>query len=308
MNNTSSDDRIMTELQSEPLLRDFFNDSFDHGAFVRNLLRDSSGSALEESAVERTLHTIRQRAGQVDSAIRDLVAHHQDALVLQASSSTAMKHHLTRIGETVASAEEGLSRLRTDVLEPYNRIKSDIRVLGHATSALDLLRRVQRAHHSIRRLRALAGTASDSRSPGPSAGSSSSPSAPLDVRTMTRLAPILYDVSLVRLHKRSPQSQSHQILVRTDLFGRIHLWPRAAGTRQQACRCNCRDSVGALRSRGSSVGLTTDALESLQLSARSLLVRAVETLNAADVASAVSILHDLRVGYKSAASPGLYSH
>jgi len=45
------------------------------------------------------------------------------------------------------------------------------------------------------------------------------------------------------------------------------------------------------------VGLTTDALESLQLSARSLLVRAVETLNAADVASAVSILHDLRVGY-----------
>lgn len=186
--------------RADSLLGTFFGDSFDGGAFVRSLLRTDGGASapasasLDESPVERTLHDVRGRSSQLDAAIRDLVARHQDALVLQAGASATLKRHLVNTREHVERAEDGLRRLRADVLDPYHQIRADADVLARATTALDLLRRLQRAHQSIRRLRALAGTV------GTTAGSAGDPApAPLlDVRTMARLAPLLREASQVR--------------------------------------------------------------------------------------------------------------
>jgi len=194
------DSRIIAELRSDALLGVFFDDKFDGAAFVRSLLRAdvTPSTSLDESAVEKTLHGVRQRAGQLDVAIRDLVARHQDALVLQAGASAALKRHLTGVKEHLETVEEGLQRLRADVLEPFTRIKLDSVVLSNATIALDLLRRTQRAHQSIRRVRTLAGSFTDVNLNSPS----SLHAMVFDTRAMTRLAPLLHEVSNVSFEWR----------------------------------------------------------------------------------------------------------
>ena len=187
---------VIADLRDDSLLKEFFSDDFDEALFVRSLLRvdDGVSTSLDESTVEKTLFDVRQRTGQLVSAIKQVVSSHQDALLVQAGACSALKHQLLGVREHCTSAEENIRRLRMDVLQPCTQIRSDAVILRNATAALDLLRRTQRAHHSIRRLKVLAGsterssTAEPQQPPGPVA---------MDVHKMVRLAPILHEVSLV---------------------------------------------------------------------------------------------------------------
>jgi hypothetical protein len=198
------DNAIIDQLKADGLLGQFFERDFDCDAFVRGLLRsedavlDGASTSLEESPVERTLHSVRQRAGQLDVAIRDLVSRHQDALVSQATASAVLKQHIIGVHERVNVAEEGLRRIHGDILQPYNQLKTDAVTLRNVTLALEIMRKVQRYHQNMRRLRALAGTSfSAVEGVGPSAQVSPATPPVMDVRTMARVAPLIREAAFV---------------------------------------------------------------------------------------------------------------
>jgi hypothetical protein len=198
----AEDTRALEILRDDHLLGPFFDIDFDGAAYVRSLFRPSDETtasldgSLEESPVERTLHLVRQRSSQLDVAIRDLVSRHQDALVSQASASSALKNHLLGIHERVDAAEDGLRRVVTDVVQPLVQMKDDALALRNATLSLEVIRRLQRAHQIIRKLRALASqvAASSSVEIG-----GSQPGVLLDPRTMARVAPLLREAALVSI-------------------------------------------------------------------------------------------------------------
>jgi hypothetical protein len=209
------DVRVIDQLRADSLLGQFFYEDFNGEAFVHSLVRadvssfDGSSTSLEESPVERTLHHVRQRAGQLDVAIRDLVTRHQDALVSQASAAATLKKHIVGVHERVNAADDGLRRIDADVMQPYAQLKADSLALRNATLALEMLRRVQRAHQNIRRLRTLAGGqfASAATTEGVGLGGMPAASSMIDARSMARVAPLLREAALVSVGVRFPRAR-----------------------------------------------------------------------------------------------------
>lgn len=273
---TTTDEQLLSELEADPTLAPFFDALFSPEAYVRDVLGDDAlttcgGSALDESPAEGALQQLRSRAADIESAITALVSTHQDALFAQAGNTAVLKREVTGISERVASLSAVSQRFNADILAPYAELKKEAKTLEHVLGAMDVLRRVQRLHFNIRRLRGLIGPVLAMPAPplpaaapagkGASATTSAVPAAlspdasklASDPRLLARMAPVQREV-------------------------------------EEGLRDPMLEGVGVVDCERAAVASSGAAVRE---ATRSLLLKAVAGLNAADVGAALQIFHDL---------------
>ena len=255
----------LPELRSDLVLAPFFDESFNGEAYVRSVIRSeyNSGAAaagLEESAAETALARVRQKTQDVEKAIKALVSTHQDALFAQAGTTVALKRTVGAVSERVAGMQAVSLRLREDVLMPLRELRSEAATLANVLAVSDIMRRVQRLHYNVRRLRALTapsgparGAQGDDATAAAIAAPTIAPEKLSDLRSLARIAPLLHEVE--------------------DGLAD----PVVAGV---AVIEGERPFVGA-------VGLA------VRDATRSILLKSVDSLNAADCSAALAVFHEL---------------
>ena len=244
-------------LKRDAVLAPFFDPAFDAEAYVRSVVRGDAASGstttagLDESASEVSLARVRARLALVDHSLKELVAQHQTELFSQAGTSATLKRSVAGVTARVDALAGAATRWRADVLQPLSALKTETRTLANVLAASELLRRVQRVHFNLRRLRGAVGAA---QSGGTTTAAPVAPEKLADVRSLARIAPLLYDVEAGLAD------------------------PAVAGV----------DLIEAERDAVAAMGVAVRG------GARAILTRAVDSLNAVDVAASLQVFHDLR--------------
>ena len=258
---------------------------------MRSIIRYDTPSALgslEETACESALRSVSVRIGDVEGAIRTVVAVHQNDLLAAAESTAPRRAFAADVAARAAALASTSSRLRADVLAPGADLRKDVQLLSRTLRAADLVRRVHRAFGAVRRLRSLVATAvaasggaagaHSSTSVADAAGDADVAAAALaaealaNPRVLTRLCPVLADV-------------------RTTM---------GEGDAAEGGEAGGGGDIGDDSLRGVEI-LETERpwlralAAALRVAARGVLAKSAETLNSPDVATAACALADLCV-------------
>ena len=114
---------------------------------------------MDETAGEVALRSVRSRIRDVESCIGALVSANQDDLFRTAEGTTAVKAHTASLYDRALVMQATTSRLRAEVLAPYEDLKRDVQLLQRTLQATELVRCLHRLQLSLRRLKSLEATA-----------------------------------------------------------------------------------------------------------------------------------------------------
>lgn len=277
-------------LATDPLLAPFFDEAFNPEAYVRSIIRQDAGSSssagiqagTDETAAESALAAVRQRSSDVEHAIRHLLSGHIDSLVEQAAETKELQARIVEVSGKARSMQTVANRVRTDVLAPFAQLEAHTATLKRMSQAMDVLKRTKKLHLAIRKLRSMltsrastAGTVGSSSESVDAAAQSPNASAanPAPGPAAAAAAPDLTVLS-------DPQNQARILSRVSPLLREI----------EDALR---DPSIAGVLLIDAERPFVASVVEEARKSARQLLHKAGESLNAADVAVALASLHDL---------------
>ena len=288
-------------LAKDLILAPFFDSSFSAIAYSSSILRQefnnsnsNNGDGSGETATEQALRQLRSHGAAVDAAVRRLVSTHQEALVDQAQQTRELKSKIGDLSSRVRTLQSSADRAKADIISPHNELKEIAIVLKRVLRAQELLKRTQRLHSSICKLRALV-------QPNSSAVPSSTLSSSQSTEAAGTLATAAVTNVVSGVNNQTPSSSFSSSSLSSSTsrealaqhLSQPRLLTRVAGVLREVTAGlsdPSLDGVALVQREISWVG----SVHSICLEqARKLLVRSATQLSAADVDAALQALHDL---------------
>ena len=156
--------------------------------------QDALSSGLDDSSVDQTLHAIAMRLRNLDGAIRDLVTRHQEELLAQAGQTAELKQAVQGIDARTERLVKASGRIRRELLQPFDELKTHVKLLERLQCAADLLRKVMRVMFNIRKLKGVVCKAAMPGENGASGAFDFAAVAAFDSRELGKAAQMLFDI------------------------------------------------------------------------------------------------------------------
>ncbi|XP_060929239.1 conserved oligomeric Golgi complex subunit 5 [Limanda limanda] len=137
------------EGSTNPLLRDecytdFLEDDFD--------VKTYTAQAIHHAVIAEQLAKLAQGISQLDKELHSqVVARHED-LLSQATGIESLEGVLQMMQTRISALQAAVDRIRTKIVDPYNKIMARITQLARLQVACDLLRRIIRILYLSKRL------------------------------------------------------------------------------------------------------------------------------------------------------------
>ncbi|KAM6986870.1 conserved oligomeric Golgi complex subunit 5 [Aplochiton taeniatus] len=138
-----------TESSTNPLLKDecygdFLKEDFD--------VKTYTAQAIHHAVIAEQLAKLAQGISQLDKELHSqVVARHED-LLAQATGIESLEGVLQMMQTRIAALQGAVDRIRTKIVDPYNKIVSRTAQLARLQMACDLLRRIIRILYLSKRL------------------------------------------------------------------------------------------------------------------------------------------------------------
>ncbi|XP_076023606.1 conserved oligomeric Golgi complex subunit 5 [Genypterus blacodes] len=137
------------EASTKPLLKDecyldFLTEDFD--------VKTYTAQAIHHSVIAEQLAKLAQGISQLDKELHSqVVARHED-LLAQATGIESLEGVLQMMQTRIGALQAAVDRIRTKIVDPYNKIVARITQLARLQVACDLLRRIIRILYLSKRL------------------------------------------------------------------------------------------------------------------------------------------------------------
>ncbi|XP_054655848.1 conserved oligomeric Golgi complex subunit 5 isoform X1 [Dunckerocampus dactyliophorus] len=134
----------MNSSLKDELYVDFLTEGFD--------VKTYTAQAIHHAVIAEQLAKLAQGISQLDKELHSqVVARHED-LLAQATGIESLEGVLQMMQTRISALQATVDRIRTKIVDPYNRIVARITQLGRLQVACDLLRRIIRILHLSKRL------------------------------------------------------------------------------------------------------------------------------------------------------------
>ncbi|XP_056429563.1 conserved oligomeric Golgi complex subunit 5 isoform X1 [Hyla sarda] len=132
------------EMMREDCYTDFLRDDFD--------VKIYTSQSIHQAVIAEQLAKLAQGISQLDKELHlQVVARHED-LLAQATGMESLEGVLQMMQTRIGALQSAIDRIRTKIVDPYNKIVSRTSQLARLQSACDLLRRIIRILYLSKRL------------------------------------------------------------------------------------------------------------------------------------------------------------
>ncbi|XP_053319174.1 conserved oligomeric Golgi complex subunit 5 [Spea bombifrons] len=132
------------EMLRDECYTDFLRDDFD--------VKTYTSQSIHQAVIAEQLAKLAQGISQLDKELHvQVVARHED-LLAQATGIESLEGVLQMMQTRIGALQSALDRIRTKIVDPYNKIISRTAQLARLQSACDLLRRIIRILYLSKRL------------------------------------------------------------------------------------------------------------------------------------------------------------
>ncbi|KAF6085591.1 component of oligomeric golgi complex 5 [Phyllostomus discolor] len=132
------------ELLQDECYSDFLNEDFDVKAYT--------SQSIHQAVIAEQLAKLAQGISQLDKELHlQVVARHED-LLAQATGIESLEGVLQMMQTRIGALQGAVDRMKTKIVEPYNKIVARTAQLARLQVACDLLRRIIRILHLSKRL------------------------------------------------------------------------------------------------------------------------------------------------------------
>ncbi|XP_073508309.1 conserved oligomeric Golgi complex subunit 5 isoform X4 [Phyllobates terribilis] len=132
------------EMMRDDCYTDFLRDDFD--------VKTYTSQSIHQAVIAEQLAKLAQGISQLDKELHvQVVARHED-LLAQATGMESLEGVLQMMQTRIAALQSAIDRIRTKIVDPYNKIVSRTAQLARLQSACDLLRRIIRILYLSKRL------------------------------------------------------------------------------------------------------------------------------------------------------------
>ncbi|OCT89130.1 conserved oligomeric Golgi complex subunit 5 [Xenopus laevis] len=132
------------EMLRDECYTDFLKDEFD--------VKIYTSQSIHQAVIAEQLAKLAQGISQLDKELHlQVVARHED-LLAQATGIESLEGVLQMMQTRIAALQSAIDRIRTKIVDPYNKIVSRTAQLARLQSACDLLRRIIRILYLSKRL------------------------------------------------------------------------------------------------------------------------------------------------------------
>ncbi|XP_030636205.1 conserved oligomeric Golgi complex subunit 5 [Chanos chanos] len=139
-----SDDSATNSLLKDECYSDFLSEDFD--------VKTYTAQAIHHAVISEQLAKLAEGISQLDKELHcQVVARHED-LLAQATGIESLEGVLQMMQTRIAALQSAVDRIRTKIVDPYNKIVSRTAQLARLQVACDLLRRIIRILYLSKRL------------------------------------------------------------------------------------------------------------------------------------------------------------
>ncbi|XP_077120900.1 conserved oligomeric Golgi complex subunit 5 isoform X2 [Ranitomeya variabilis] len=132
------------EMMRDDCYTDFLRDDFD--------VKTYTSQSIHQAVIAEQLAKLAQGISQLDKELHlQVVARHED-LLAQATGMESLEGVLQMMQTRIGALQSAIDRIRTKIVDPYNKIVSRTAQLARLQSACDLLRRIIRILYLSKRL------------------------------------------------------------------------------------------------------------------------------------------------------------
>lgn len=153
----AADSTLLAELRDDPVYGQFGRADFDAAAFAREVLeRDAKVGKEGNDSAEikvQVMTELRERVSLLESAIRDHVKDHREALVKGVEGLGSLRRDVEAVEFAARDVRRRSRNMSRKLLEPYEACVRATGRLRTTFEANEVLRRAQRALFSLKRLR-----------------------------------------------------------------------------------------------------------------------------------------------------------
>lgn len=169
----------LQQLRTDPRFASFYENSFNVAEFASSALSGAGGGS--EGSAQGQIDRIKEGITTLDGIVRTEVTQRQGELLGQAAQLREAEGYLASVSSSIDGVKGGMGRVRGNILEPYSAIKSRTTQLANLLATANMLRSTTHALKLLSKLTAQLGTLEEQKaasagpgstaaSPGPTAG------------------------------------------------------------------------------------------------------------------------------------------